>query len=170
MHILYSFPFSSLRYQTQITHSPLPSSSSTSPLSPFSTPSTPPSTSSTTTQTSPDGNVTLSIINYVPSVRDAGKYMSCRAENPEIPDSSLEDGWKLEIHCECRKNMGYVQIVKKTGISQCSQGWYGGQVWCRDKEFVSLPTARKEKSQRVKGKKILIQNVEITQTGRKKDR
>lgn len=51
-------------------------------------------------QTSPDGNVTLSIINYVPSVRDAGKYMSCKAENPELPDSSIEDGWKLEIHCE----------------------------------------------------------------------
>ena len=53
-----------------------------------------------TFQTSPDGNVTLSIINYVPSVRDAGKYMSCKAENPELPDSSIEDGWKLEIHCE----------------------------------------------------------------------
>ena len=54
-------------------------------------------------QTSPDGNVTLSIINYVPSVRDAGKYMSCRAENAEIPDSSMEDGWKLEIHCEFKR-------------------------------------------------------------------
>ncbi len=54
-------------------------------------------------QTSPDGNVTLSIINYVPSVRDAGKYMSCRAENPEVPDSSMEDGWKLKIHCEFKR-------------------------------------------------------------------
>ena len=44
--------------------------------------------------------MTLSIINYVPSVRDAGKYMSCRAENPELADSSMEDGWKLEIHCK----------------------------------------------------------------------
>jgi len=62
--------------------------------------STPPSPFSP--QTSPDGNVTLSVINYVPSVRDAGKYMSCRAGNPELPDAStLEDGWKLEIHCEC---------------------------------------------------------------------
>ena len=51
-------------------------------------------------QTSPDGNVTLSILNYVPSIRDAGKYMACRAENSELPDATLEDGWKLEIHCK----------------------------------------------------------------------
>jgi hypothetical protein len=51
-------------------------------------------------QTSPDGNVTLSTLNYVPSVRDAGKFMSCRAENPELPDATLEDGWKLEIYCK----------------------------------------------------------------------
>ena len=51
-------------------------------------------------QTSPDGNVTLSILNYVPSIRDAGKYIACRAENSELPDATLEDGWKLEIHCK----------------------------------------------------------------------
>ena len=51
-------------------------------------------------QTSPDGNVTLSTLNYVPSVRDAGKFMACRAENPEVPDATLEDGWKVEIHCK----------------------------------------------------------------------
>ena len=42
--------------------------------------------------------MTLSILNYTPTIRDAGKYMSCRAENPELPDATLEDGWKLEIH------------------------------------------------------------------------
>ena len=53
-------------------------------------------------QTSPDGNVTLSILNYVPTIRDAGKYMACRAENSELPDATLEDGWKLEIYCKGR--------------------------------------------------------------------
>ena len=42
--------------------------------------------------------MTLSILNCTPTIRDAGKYMSCRAENPELPDATLEDGWKLEIH------------------------------------------------------------------------
>ena len=26
--------------------------------------------------------------------------MACRAENPELPDATLEDGWKLEIYCK----------------------------------------------------------------------
>jgi hypothetical protein len=47
--------------------------------------------------------VTLSTLNYVPSVRDAGKFMACRAENPEVPDATLEDGWKVEIHCKSFK-------------------------------------------------------------------
>ena len=51
-------------------------------------------------QTSPDGNVTLSTLNYIPSVRDAGKFMACRAENRELPAATLEDGWKLEIYCK----------------------------------------------------------------------
>ena len=70
-------------------------------------------------QTSPDGNVTLSILNYVPTIRDAGKYMACRAENPELPDATLEDGWKLEIYCKLGKHKiviccpNFVQVVGK---------------------------------------------------------
>jgi hypothetical protein len=60
--------------------------------------------------------VTLSIINYVPSVRDAGKYMSCRAENPELPESSLEDGWKLEIHCESNRTKSQPSSWKHFGL------------------------------------------------------
>lgn len=65
-------------------------------------------------QTSPDGNVTLSILNYVPTIRDAGKYMACRAENPELPDATLEDGWKLEIHC----NPFYFVVLLRTAFCQ----------------------------------------------------
>ena len=64
-------------------------------------------------QTSPDGNVTLSILNYVPTIRDAGKYMACRAENSELPDATLEDGWKLEIYCKGRFLIKKV-LFKKT--------------------------------------------------------
>ena len=71
-------------------------------------------------QTSPDGNVTLSTLNYVPSVRDAGKFMACRAENPEVPDATLEDGWKVEIHCKKTFIFRHIEC-KNTSFSAYTQ-------------------------------------------------
>ena len=48
-------------------------------------------------------------MNYVPSLRDSGKFLACRAENRELPESTLEDGWKLEIYCECLSFMMLLQ-------------------------------------------------------------
>src|SRR5271170_5158522 len=53
-------------------------------------------------QTSADGNLTTSILTYTPTIEDSGKLLSCRAENPLIHGSSLQDGWKMNIHCESK--------------------------------------------------------------------
>ncbi|XP_029055786.1 neural cell adhesion molecule 2 isoform X1 [Osmia lignaria lignaria] len=44
-----------------------------------------------------ENNQSLSILSFVPSIEDDGKYLTCRAENPAIPDSALEDKWRLDV-------------------------------------------------------------------------
>jgi hypothetical protein len=51
-------------------------------------------------QFSETGNQTLSVLTFIPVVDDDGKYLTCRAENPFIPDSAIEDKWRLVVHCK----------------------------------------------------------------------
>ncbi|XP_069683124.1 neural cell adhesion molecule 2 [Periplaneta americana] len=57
-----------------------------------------------------EGNQSVSVLSFVPVIDDDGKYLTCRAENPEINDSALEDRWRLNVH--------YVPVVSlKMGSS-----------------------------------------------------
>ncbi|XP_072746306.1 neural cell adhesion molecule 1-B isoform X2 [Anoplolepis gracilipes] len=55
-------------------------------------------------------NVTRSVLSYVPTIEDDGKFLTCRAENPVVPNSALEDKWLLMVY--------YVPVVSiKLGSS-----------------------------------------------------
>ena len=47
----------------------------------------------------------FSVISYVPKISDHGKELSCRVDNPGLPNSAIEDSLKLEIHCELKKGV-----------------------------------------------------------------
>ena len=65
-------------------------------------------------QTSPDGNVSMSTLSFMPTVLDAGSQLVCRAGNPGLADSTLEDSWKLEVHCE-----SYLLITAFSNNGKC---------------------------------------------------
>ncbi len=46
------------------------------------------------------GNVTRSTLRFQPKAADIGKLLRCRAENPVMPASQMEDTWALDINCE----------------------------------------------------------------------
>ncbi|XP_063706128.1 uncharacterized protein LOC134835187 [Culicoides brevitarsis] len=59
---------------------------------------------------SEQGNQSLSVLTFTPAMEDDGKYLTCRAENPVVPDSIIEDKWRL--------NVQYTPVVKlKMGSS-----------------------------------------------------
>ncbi|RZF47478.1 hypothetical protein LSTR_LSTR007405 [Laodelphax striatellus] len=48
--------------------------------------------------TSADGNVTLGTLTVVPQAEDSGQILTCRASNPHLPSTALEDNWILNVY------------------------------------------------------------------------
>lgn len=51
-------------------------------------------------QTSVDGNTTTSILSFMATKADAGRHLSCQAENRIMGTAPIEDGWVLQIQCK----------------------------------------------------------------------
>jgi hypothetical protein len=53
-------------------------------------------------------NVTRSSLALVPSLEDDGEKITCRAENPWVPRSFVEDSWVLHVVCKTTINLTQV--------------------------------------------------------------
>lgn len=50
---------------------------------------------------------TVSILTFVPTKDDNGKYLTCRASNVVISQSAIEDGWKIVVYCKRISSIDY---------------------------------------------------------------
>lgn len=48
-----------------------------------------------------DVNTTRSEMNFVPTIEDDSKTITCRAENPKVTGQFVETHWKLNVVCKC---------------------------------------------------------------------
>ncbi len=46
------------------------------------------------------GNQSESVLSWAPGRADTGRFLKCRAENPDLPASQLEDSWMLDVNCK----------------------------------------------------------------------
>lgn len=53
-----------------------------------------------TVRTTRNGNQTEIELLLKPTAEDQGRFLSCRAETPGLLQGRLQDGVKLEVHCE----------------------------------------------------------------------
>ncbi|XP_029661116.1 hemicentin-1-like [Formica exsecta] len=65
-----------------------------------------------------ENNQTLSILSFVPTIEDDGKYLTCRAENPAISDSALEDKWRLDVQYQPVVNLRMGETLNPDDIKE----------------------------------------------------
>lgn len=58
----------------------------------------------------------VSLLQFTPTVEDEGKFLVCRAENPKLPEASIEDRWKLRVHCKYRAIVIADNVVGRSEI------------------------------------------------------
>lgn len=54
----------------------------------------------TTESVTDNENLTVTTVQFTPSIDDHGKILSCRADHVILPDSALEDSWELNVYCK----------------------------------------------------------------------
>ncbi|XP_012345522.1 hemicentin-1-like [Apis florea] len=45
-----------------------------------------------------EDGTSVSVLQWTPSIEDEGKFLVCRATNPKLQDTGIEERWKLKVH------------------------------------------------------------------------
>ncbi|XP_038121999.1 nephrin isoform X2 [Culex quinquefasciatus] len=123
--------------------------------------------------TDAEGNVTVSILTFRPTIDDMGKHLSCRAEMAVIPDAGKEDGWNLIIHhvpvvtLEYGTNYNYTSSIREGAdvYFECnikSNPWVYKVIWRHQgKELLNNPS----EGIIVSNQSLVLQNVSRSRAG-----
>ncbi|KAK3932826.1 Nephrin [Frankliniella fusca] len=85
-------------------------------------------------QSESDG-VTLSVLKFVPSIEDDGKYLTCRAENPAIADSTIEDKWLLNVEYQPLVSIKMGTTLKPDDIKEGDDVYFECEVMANPKVY-----------------------------------
>uniref|UniRef100_A0A8D8QCP0 Titin n=1 Tax=Cacopsylla melanoneura TaxID=428564 RepID=A0A8D8QCP0_9HEMI len=67
---------------------------------------------------SSDPNVTISYVPFKPGADDNNSKLTCRAENPMVANSSMEDTWILNVHYVPRVRINFGSSLNPTDIKE----------------------------------------------------
>ncbi|XP_076645161.1 neural cell adhesion molecule 1 [Halictus rubicundus] len=82
-----------------------------------------------------ENNQTLSILSFVPSILDDGKYLTCRAENPVIANSALEDKWRLDVQYQPVVTLKMGQTLNPDDIKEGDDVYFDCSVRANPKAY-----------------------------------
>ncbi|XP_024935919.1 hemicentin-1 isoform X2 [Cephus cinctus] len=80
-------------------------------------------------------NETRSVLSYVPTIVDDGKFLICRAENPVVPNSALEDRWYLVVHYVPVVTISLGSNLKANDINEGDDVYFECDVMANPKEY-----------------------------------
>ncbi|XP_022240215.1 nephrin-like isoform X1 [Limulus polyphemus] len=120
-----------------------------------------------------EGNYTISKLTFTPEVGDNGHYLSCRTDNPLIPNSGLEDGWILNVHyvpevsLKLGSNIQLDTIMEGNDVYfEChihANPWVDDIVWLHE----GIPIKNKqEEGIIISNQSLVLQHIKITSRGK----
>jgi len=69
-------------------------------------------------QTSPDGNVTVSSLWITAEEDDDGDIITCKAGNPDLPNSSIQTSWNLQVNYKPKVQLSFGSQLEASNIKE----------------------------------------------------